>query len=145
MTINNVHVFASGRPDRQLVLAERSQAESMIAARAIRRLFSNVEVRPVISLAEAKGALAGKRTAAALVASGLDSRTYVQTICWIARKGCGIVIAILEECDDRHRQEAVEAGASYVWSKPELLVGQLRYELGARLRFASPERPRLLG
>lgn len=55
------------------------------------------------------------------------------------------MIAILEDCDDRHRQEALEAGACYVASKPELLVAQLRSELGARLEFASPGRPRLLG
>jgi hypothetical protein len=52
---------------------------------------------------------------------------------------------MLEDCDDRQKQEALEAGASYVCSKPELLITQLRYELAARLGCAVPERPRLMG
>ena len=51
------------------------------------------------------------------------------------------MIAMLEDPDDRDRQEALEAGASYVWSKPDLLVAQMRYELGARLGIYVPERP----
>jgi hypothetical protein len=46
---------------------------------------------------------------------------------------------MLEDCDDRQKQEALEAGASCVWSKPELLVAQLRYELAARLDGAAQE------
>jgi CheY-like chemotaxis protein len=143
MTTNNVHFLVSDRA-AQLVLAERSRADSAIAVRAITRLFPDREVRPVTSLAEANNVLTGMRLAIALVASGLDGRTCLQTIRWFVRKRRGSVIAILEDCDDRHRQEALAAGVSCIWSKPELLVGQLRYELGARLRGARPERPRLL-
>jgi DNA-binding response OmpR family regulator len=145
MTINDVHVLASGRRVRQLVLADRSQTDSAIAVRAIRRLFPDLEVRPVMNLAEAESVLTGTRLTAAVIASGLDDRTCLQTIRWFARKRGGFVIALLEDCDDRHRQEALEAGASSVWSKPELLVAQLRYELAARLECAVPERPRRLG
>jgi DNA-binding response OmpR family regulator len=146
MTTNNVHVLASGRSAAQLVLADRSQADSAIAVRAIRRLFPDLEVRPVMNLAEAESVLTGGRLpAAVVVASGLDDRTCLQTIRWFAQKTCGVVIAMLEQCDDRHRQEALGAGACCVWSKPELLVAQLRYELGAKLRCAEPERPRRLG
>ena len=91
------------------------------------------------NLAEATGVLARTRRAAALVASGLDGRTCLETIRWFAAMGRGIVVAMLEHCDDRHRQEALEAGASYVCSKPKLLVAQLRYELAARLEDAAPE------
>lgn len=81
------------------------------------------------------------RLAPVLVASGLDDRTFLRTIRWFARKTCGVVIAMLEHCEDRHRQEVLEAGASGIWSKPELLVTQLRCELWARLGCAEPERP----
>jgi hypothetical protein len=145
MTINDVHVLASGRRVRQLVLADRSQTDSAIAVRAIRRLFPDLEVRPVMNLAEAEGVLTCRRPATALVASGLDASTCLQTIRWFAHKRRGIVVAMLEDCDDWHRQEALEAGASYVWNKPELLVAQLRYELGARLGCPAPDRSRLLG
>jgi CheY-like chemotaxis protein len=145
MTINNVRMLASRRRITQLVLAERSQSDCAIAVRAIRRLLPDLEVRPVMNLAEAESLLTGTRPATVVVASGLDDRTSLQTIRWFARKTCGIVIAMLEHCDERHRQEALEAGASCVWSKPELLVAQLRYELWARLGCAQLERPRLLG
>ena len=145
MTINNVRMLASRRRITQLVLAEHSQSHRAIAVRAIRRLLPDLEVRPVINLAEAESLLTGKWPAAVVVASGLDDRTCLQTIRWFAQKTCGIVIAMLEHCEDRHRQEALAAGASGVWSKPELLVAQLRYELRARLGGAEPERPRLLG
>jgi hypothetical protein len=46
------------------------------------------------------------------------------------------VIALLEHCDDRHRQEALEAGAFYIQSKHELLVPQLRREAASRLAYA---------
>ena len=145
MTTNNVHVLASGRPAAPLVLVDRSQADSAIAIRAIRRLFSDLEIRPVTNLAEAESVLTWIRLATALVASGLDGKTCLQTIRWFASKRRGIVVAMLEDCDDRQKQEALMAGASYVWSKPELLITQLRYELAARLGCAAPERPRLLG
>lgn len=145
MTTNNVYVLASGRSAAQLVLADRSQAESAIAVRAIRRLFPDREVRPVAELAEAEHVLTCARLATAVVASGLDGRSCLETISWFAHQKRGIVVAMLEDCDHRHRQEALEAGASCVWSKPELLVAQLRYELWARLGCAQLERPRLLG
>jgi CheY-like chemotaxis protein len=99
----------------------------------------------VTNLAEAAGVLARTQRAAALVASGLDGKTCVETVRWFARLGHGIVVAMLEYCDDRHRQEALEAGASHVCSKPELLVAQLRYELAARLEGAAPEPRRCWG
>jgi DNA-binding NarL/FixJ family response regulator len=139
MTINNVHVLAGGHPAAQLVLADRSQADSAIAVRAIGRLYPDLEVRPVANLAEAKRVLMGTRRATALVASGLDGKTCLETIRWFARQGHGIVVAMLEDCDERHRHEALEAGASHVCSKPELLVAQLRHELAARLEGALPE------
>jgi DNA-binding NarL/FixJ family response regulator len=145
MRINDVHVLATGRRVRQVVLADRSHNDSAIAVRAVRRLFPDLEVRPVMNLAAAESVLTGTRLAAALVASGLDGKTCIQTIRWFARKRRGIVVAMLEDCDHRHRQEALAAGASCVWSKPELLVAQLRHELGAKLECAVPERPRLLG
>ena len=76
---------------------------------------------------------------------GLDDRTCLETIRWFARQGRGIVVAILEDCDHRHRQESLEAGASYVYSKPKLLIAQLRHELVARLDCTAPERSRLMG
>ena len=139
MTTNNVHVLASGRSATQFVLADRSQADSAIAARAIRRLFPDLEVRPVMNLAEAEDVLTCARLATAVVASGLDGRSCLETISWFAHQKRGIVVAMLEDCDDRHRQEALETGASYVCSKPELLVAQLRYELAARLKGAAQE------
>lgn len=139
MTTNNVYVLASGRSAAQLVLADRSQAESAIAVRAIRRLFPDRKVRPVAELAEAEHVLTCARLATAVVASGLDGRSCLETISWFAHQKRGIVVAMLEDCDDRHRQEALEAGASYVCSKPELLVAQLRYELAARLKGAAQE------
>ena len=85
--------------------------------------------------------LAREPVATIFVASGLDSRTHAQTIRWFAGKGGSmVIIALLEFCDDRHRQEALEAGASYIQSKHELLVGQLRREAGSRLARAAPER-----
>ena len=145
MTINNIHVLAGGRLAAQLVLADRSQADSTIAARAIGRLYPDLEVRPVTNLAEAKRALICTRRATALVASGLDGKTCVETIRWFGRQGRGIVVAMLERCDERHRQEALEAGAFYVCSKPDLLVAQLRHELAARLEGELPEPYRCWG
>jgi CheY-like chemotaxis protein len=133
MTINNVYVLAGGRPAAQVVLADRSQADSAIALRAIRRLFPDLRIRPVMNLAEATGVLIRTRRATALVASGLDGRTWLETIRWFASMRRGVVVAMLEDYDGRHRHEALEAGASHVCSKPELLVAQLRYELAARL------------
>ena len=145
MTTNNIHVLASSRPAAQLVLAERSQADSAIAARAIRRLFPDLEVRPVTNLAEAERALACTRAATTLVASALDGKTCEQTIRWFARQRRGIVVAMLENCEDRHRQEALAAGASYVCSKPELLITQLRHELAAGLKDAAQEYSLMMG
>jgi DNA-binding NarL/FixJ family response regulator len=139
MTINNVHVLASDRSTAQLVLADRSQAESAIAVRAIRRLSPDRQVRRVADLAEAEHVLTCARLATAVVASGLDGRSCLETISWFAHQKRGIVVAMLDDCDHRHRQEALAAGASYVCSKPELLVAQLRYELAARLKGAAQE------
>jgi CheY-like chemotaxis protein len=139
MTINNIHFLAAGRPAAQVVLADRSQADSAIALRAIRRQLPDLRVRPVTNLVEAAGVLARTRRATALVASGLDGWTWSETIRWFASMRRGIVVAMLEHCDDRHREEALEAGASHVCSKPKLLVAQLRYELAARLEDAAPE------
>jgi hypothetical protein len=139
MTINNVHVLAGGRPAAQVVLADRSQTDSAIALRAIRRQFPDLRIRPVTNLAAAAGVLTRTRRATALVASGLDGRTWLGTIRWFASMRRGIVMAMLEDCDDRRRHEALEAGASHVCSKPELLVAQLRYELAARLQGELPE------
>jgi CheY-like chemotaxis protein len=145
MTTNNIHVLASGGPAAQLVLADSSQADSTIAVRAIRRLFPDREVRQVTNLAEAESVLTRARHATALVASGLDGKTCAQTIRWFARQRRGIVVAMLENCEDRHRQEALAAGASYVCSKPELLIAQLRHELAARLEGAAQELSWMMG
>ena len=65
--------------------------------------------------------------------SGLDGGTLPQTIRWFAQHAPGAAIfALLEQPDHRHRQEALEAGADYVCSKPDLLVAQLRYEFKSR-------------
>jgi hypothetical protein len=144
MTINNIYVLAGGLAAAQLVLADRSHADRAIAVRAIERLYPDLEVRPVTNLAEAKRVLMCTRRATALVGSGLGGKTCLDTIRWFARQGHGIVIAMLEDWDKRHRQEALEAGASYVCSKAELLVAQLRYELAARLEGA-PEPYRCWG
>jgi CheY-like chemotaxis protein len=145
MTINNIHVLTGGHPAAQLVLADRSQADSTIAVRAIGRLYPDLEVRPVTNLAGAKRVLIGTRRVIALVASGLDGKTCLETIRWFARLEHGTVVAMLEDWDERHRQEALEAGASHVCSKPEFLVAQLRHELAARLEGARPEPYRCWG
>jgi CheY-like chemotaxis protein len=145
MTITNIHVLAGGHRDAQLVLADRSQADSAIALRAIGRLYPDLEAWPVTNLAEAKRVLIDTRRATALVASGLDGRTCLETIRWFVRQRRGRVVALLEDCDERHRQEALEAGAFRVFSKPELLVAQLRHELAARLEDALPEPYRCWG
>ena len=81
------------------------------------------------SLAEAESALAQQAVATVFVASGLDDRTHEETIRWFARKTQDTtVIALLERCDDRQRQEALEAGASHICSKPDLLVAHLGRE-----------------
>ena len=137
MITNNVHVLAGGRRASLLLVADRSQDEGAIAARAIKRLSPHTEVRSVTSLVEAESVLMHEPVATIFVGSGLDSRTHAQTIRWFADKaGKTVVIALLEHCDDRHWQEAVEAGASYIQSKHELLVAQLRREAEARLACA---------
>jgi CheY-like chemotaxis protein len=133
MTINNIHVLAGGLAAAQLVLADQSHADRAIAVRAIERLYPDLEVRPVTNLVEAKRVLICARRPTAFVGSGLDGKTCLETIRWFAQQRHGIVIAMLEDCDKRHRQEALEAGASHVCSKPEFLVAQLRHELAARL------------
>ena len=105
------------------------------AARAIQRLSPHLEVRSVTTLAEAESVLAREPVATIFVASGLDSQTHAQTIRWFADKaGDAPVIALLERCDDGQRQEALEGGASYICSKPELLVADSD-EAGRGFRF----------
>jgi hypothetical protein len=137
MTTNNVHVLTGGRRVSRLLVADRSPDEGAIAVRAIKRLSPHLEVRSVTSLAEAESVLAREPVATIFVASGLDGRTHSETIRWFADKvGDTAVIALLEPCDDRHRQEVLEAGAFCIQSKHELLVAQLRSEAGARLACA---------
>jgi DNA-binding NarL/FixJ family response regulator len=96
----------------------------------------------VTSLAEAESALAQQAVATVFVASGLDDRTHEETIRWFARKTQDTtVIALLERCDDRQRQEALEAGASHICSKPDLLVAQLRREAAERLADDTTQHP----
>jgi DNA-binding response OmpR family regulator len=143
MTTKHVHIVAGGRRRAQTLVADRNRGEGEIAVRAIQRLSPQLEVQPVVSLDEAESALAGESVATVFVASGLDERTHWQTIRWFAgRAGSAVVIALLESCSDLERQEALEAGASYLCSKPELLVAQLRREAESRLAQAAPECPR---
>lgn len=142
MTTNSVHVLAGGRRVSQFLVADRNQGEREIAVRAIKRLSPHLEVRPVTSLAEAESALAQQAVATVFVASGLDDRTHEETIRWFARKTQDTtIIALLERCDDRQRQEALEAGASHICSKPDLLVAQLRREAAERLADDATPRP----
>ena len=134
MTTNNTHHLAGSRRVSLLLVADRNQGEREIVVRAIKRHSPQLEVRPVTSLAEAETALARQPAATVFVASGLDDRTHEETIRWLARNTrYANVIALLERCDDRQRQEALEAGASYICSKPDLLVAQLRREAAERL------------
>jgi DNA-binding NarL/FixJ family response regulator len=133
MRINNVHVLAVGRRVSQLLIADRSEVESAIAVRAIKRLSPQLEIRSVSSLTEAENELARQPLATVFVASGLDDWSHGETISWFARSAPDtVVIALLECCDDRARQEALEAGASSICSKPDLLVAQLRREAAER-------------
>jgi DNA-binding response OmpR family regulator len=133
MTTNNVHHLAGSRRVSLLLVADRNEGEGEIVVRAIKRRSPHLEVRPVTSLAEAETALARQPVATVLVASGLDDRTHEETIRWcVCNARDTIVIALLERCDDRQRQEALEAGASYICSKPDLLVAQLRREAAER-------------
>jgi hypothetical protein len=142
MTTNNVQFLTAGRRVSQLLVADRSQVEGAIAARAIQRLNPHHEVRSVASLVEAESVLARTPVATIFVASGLDSQTHAQTIRWFADKAGDLTtIALLEHCGKRQRQEALEAGASFFCSKPELLVTQLRREAESRLACAPLSRP----
>jgi hypothetical protein len=85
MTTNNVHVLAGSRRASLLLVADRSQDEGAIAARAIKRLSPHLEVRSVTSLAEAESVLMDEPVATIFVASGLDGRTHLETIRWFAR------------------------------------------------------------
>ena len=139
MTINNVHALTGDRRVSKVLVADRSESEGAIAVRAIQRLSPHLEVRSVSSLAEAESVLAHELVATIFVASGLDDRTHAQTIRCLAEKvGAAVIIALLESCDDRHKQEALAAGASYIQSKHELLVAQLRREAGAKLAGTAP-------
>jgi DNA-binding NarL/FixJ family response regulator len=142
MTTNNVHVLPGGRRASLLLVADRRQDEGAIAARAIQRLYPHLEVRSVASLAEAENVLARAPVATVFVASGLDSQTHAQTIRWFADKAGGLTtVALLEHCGKPQRQEALQAGASFFCSKPELLVTQLRREAQSRLACVPLSRP----
>jgi hypothetical protein len=142
MTTNNVQFLTGGRRVSQLLIADRSQVEGAIAARAIQRLSPHLTVRSVAKLAEAESVLARAPVATIFVASGLDSQRHVQTIRWFAdNAGDSTTVALLEHCGARQKQEALEAVASFVCSKPELLVAQLRREAGFRLACAPSSRP----
>ena len=146
MTTNNVHILAGNEPASRILLADRDPTESAIAIRAIKRRCASLEIWSVATLADAAEVLARERIETVLAGSGLDGRTLPETIRWFARKRPGAaIVALLELPDDRHRQEALEAGASAVCSKPELLVAQLRHELGSRRSARVQEHARRMG
>ena len=146
MTTNNIHVLAGEKPASGLLLADRDPIESAIAIRAIKRRCASLEIWPIATLADAAEILARERIETVLAGSGLDGRTLPETIRWFARNGPGAaIVALLEQPDHRHRQEALEAGASAICSKPDLLVAQLRHELGSRRSASVPEHTRRTG
>ena len=132
MTTNNVHVLAGNEPASRLLLADCDPDESAIAIRAIKRGCARLEIWPVATLAHAAEVLARERIETVLAGSGLDGKTLPQTIRWFARSAPGAAIVALVERLDCDRQQALEAGASSVISKPDFLVAQLRHEFGAR-------------
>jgi len=143
MTTENVHVLRRSSAVARLLLADSNSAESAIALRALKRRSPGFEIWPVTTLAEAAEVLAHKPIEIALVGSGLDGRTLPQTLRWLARNARQTaIVAMVERLDDRGRQEALEAGASHVVSKPGLLATQLRHELASRLGSLAAERPR---
>ena len=89
MTINILHTLTGGRRIMQLIVAERSPTENMIAVRAIRRPNPDLEVRPVMNLAEARAVLGGARPPAALVASGLTIGRVCRRSNGLPAKGAG--------------------------------------------------------
>jgi CheY-like chemotaxis protein len=142
MTTNNLLVLARTRSMSRLLIADRDPNESAIATRAIERRCPRLEIRSANTLAAAAKILSQERIETILAGSGLDGWTLAKTIDWFARSAPGAaIIALLQQPDDRHRQEALEAGARDVRSKPDLLVAQLRHELGSRLSAWAPERP----
>ena len=146
MTTNNVHVLAGNEPASRLLLADCDPDESAIAIRAIKRGCASLEICSAATLADAAEILAQERIDAVLAGSGLDGSTLPQTIRWFARRVPGAaIVALLEQPDDRHRQEALEAGASAICSKPDLLVAQLRHEFGSRRSARVPEHARRIG
>jgi len=146
MTTNNIHVLAGNKPAPRLLLADRDPTESAIAIRAIKRRYTSLEIWSVATLADAAEVLARERIETVLAGSGLDGGTLPQTICWFARNAPGAaIVALLEQLDDRHRQEALEAGASAVCSKPDLLVAQLRHDLGSRWSASGQEHTQKIG
>jgi DNA-binding NarL/FixJ family response regulator len=146
MTTNNIHVLAGKKPASRILFADHDPNESAIAIRAIKRRCASLEIWSVAALADAAEVLARERIDTVLAGSGLDGRTLPQTIRWFARNGPGAaIVALLEQPDHRHRQEALEAGASAVCSKPELLVAQLRHELESRRSASVQEHTRKIG
>jgi DNA-binding NarL/FixJ family response regulator len=133
MATNNVHILAGNEPASPLLLADRDLTESAIAIRAIKRRCASLEIWSVATLADAAEILARERIETVLAGSGLDGRTLPETIRWFARNNPGaVIVALLAQPGHRHRQEALEAGAGAVISKPDLLVAQLRHEFESR-------------
>jgi DNA-binding NarL/FixJ family response regulator len=141
----NLHVLAGNKPAARLLIADRDPTESAIAIRAFKRRCASLEVWPTATLADAAEILARERIETVLVGSGLDGRTLPQTIRWFALAAPAAVIIALLEQPDRHRQEVLEAGASSVCSKPDLMVAQLRHELSSRRSPSVPEHTRKIG
>jgi DNA-binding NarL/FixJ family response regulator len=133
MTTNNVHVLTTKKLGSRVLLADRDPTESAIAIRAIKRHRASLEIWSVTTLADAMEILARERIETVVASSGLDGGTLPQTIRWFAQHAAGAAIfALLEQPHERCRREALEAGADYVCSKPDLLVAQLRHEFESR-------------
>jgi DNA-binding NarL/FixJ family response regulator len=148
MTTNNIRVLSRQKPPSRLLLADGDPTESAIALRAITRLRSrsSLEIWSATTLADAANILAQEPIETVLAGSGLDGGTLPQTIRWFAQNAPdAAIIALLERPDHRRRQEALEAGAGYVCSKPDLLVAQLRYELESRHLATAAEHARKTG
>lgn len=145
MTTNNVHALARRRPVSRLLLADSNPTEGAIAIRAIKRLHDGLQICSIATLADAAEILARERVETVLAGSGLDGATLPETIRWFAQHASSaVIVALLEQPDHWHRQAAREAGATFVCSKPDLIVAQLRHEFGFRLSASAPENARMI-